>query len=211
MSKQPDRPVSLTEALERMAAEASENAVVALGQDVPEDPVPVKALLSALKGEGGQKPKGEVTEESKLAYLEHVAATGEVERAAIVAGLHPMTMRTHRKSDPNFAAAFDLAKRLYRESVAAEVRRRGKVGVLEPVVQQGRIVTYVRKYSDRLLELEAKKVDPGYRDKASVDLSVSGGVLAVGNPSASVAEWMAKHKALAQDAEFEVVDEKTEQ
>lgn len=51
------------------------------------------------------------------------------------------------------------------------------------------VPAFVRKYSDRMLELEAKRVDPTYRDKSQVDLNVTGGLLVVPGTAPSQRDW----------------------
>jgi hypothetical protein len=51
----------------------------------------------------------------------------------------------------------------------------GKVSITRPKL----VPAFIRKYSDRMLELEAKRVDPGYREKGTIDMNVKGGILVV--------------------------------
>lgn len=51
----------------------------------------------------------------------------------------------------------------------------GRVRVRRPRM----VPAFIRKYSDRMLELEAKRVDPAYRDKGQMDVNVRGGLLVV--------------------------------
>ena len=65
-----------------------------------------------------------------------------------------------------FQAALPKAERLAGDLIEAELVRRAVEGVDEPVFQQGRLVGFVRKYSDRLLELAAKGTLPEkYRER----------------------------------------------
>lgn len=87
---------------------------------------------------------------------------------------------------------FDIAKQEYRDVIAKEVYRRAVEGVQEPVIGgvfKDEVVIEVTKYSDRLLELEAKRVDPSYRERQQVDMNVSGGVMILNAQPTSEEEW----------------------
>ena len=65
-----------------------------------------------------------------------------------------------------FQKAFATARALCGDLIEAEIIRRSIEGIDEPVYQGGRLVGFVRKYSDRLLELAAKAALPEkYREK----------------------------------------------
>lgn len=63
-------------------------------------------------------------------------------------------------SDPVFRAMVQMAKDEVKDNVAGEVYRRAVKGLVRDVWHQGRRVGTQREYSDRLLELLAKRVDP---------------------------------------------------
>lgn len=54
-----------------------------------------------------------------------------------------------------------------------------KTGRKVTVTRHKMIPTYVRKFSERMLELEVKRVDPAYREKGTIDMNVTGGILVV--------------------------------
>lgn len=60
-----------------------------------------------------------------------------------------------------------------------KVNGEGQVEMAKPKM----VPATVRKYSDRMLELEAKRTNPGYREKGSIDMNVKGGILVVGAPT----------------------------
>lgn len=134
----------------------------------------------------------ELNAERLEAFLDHLQRTGLVRRSLLAAGLDPRQYEATRRRDPAFAAEVDLALDLYAESVQATVAERGKDGWMEPVFYQGVEVAQVRKYSDKLLEMEAKRVCPGYRDRVQVDANVRGGVLVVGR-TMDEDEWRRKY------------------
>lgn len=186
---------------------------------------------------------------SKIRFLEELSLTGRKFHSAAAADITMLTVRAHVDDDPEFAQAYEDAIEIYKESVRAEVRRRGITGWLEPVYHQGQqgftpkldengevvyqtklvdqkdekgnvigkveverpvmVPAYVRKYSDRMLELEAKRVDPAYRDKGQMDVNVTGGILVV--PGKSTEEDFEKEYSIeaqrARAAEEESGDE----
>lgn len=70
------------------------------------------------------------------------------------------------RTDPAFRALCDAADAQIRERVAGEVYRRAVIGVEQGIWHQGRLVGTERKYSDRMLELLAKRVDPAWSEHA---------------------------------------------
>lgn len=192
--------------------------------EVPRTPValPFGGRYSHLKNiRKGNGTSWAFTDERKDRALEAYAESGVIYLAAASSGVSCETIRQHLRTDELFAEAWEEAHRAYCAAVVAEVHRRGVEGTLEPVI--GRVgkdtddvITYVRRYSDRLLEFEAKRHMPEYRDKQQVDMNVTGGVLVVhtggGAPGQSIEEELkafdAEHraqvesqKALAQGAE----------
>lgn len=74
-------------------------------------------------------------------------------------------------------------------SATGRIDDEGQYEIVRPVM----VPAVIRKYSDRLLELEAKRVDPAYRDKGQLDVNVGGGILVVPGMAASDEEWRAKY------------------
>jgi len=57
---------------------------------------------------------------------------------------------------------------------------------------KGNVIDTTREYPIRLIELELKKHDDGYRDKREISMNISGGVL-VAPAGISIEEWEKKH------------------
>lgn len=130
-------------------------------------------------------------EEELEAFLEALAETGRMMESVDRAGLRYMSLRKYLVSHPEFRERLEDAKARYREKIERTIEGRGIDGWNEPVFHQGSICGYVHKFSDRMLELHAKRHIPEYRDKISVDAEVRGGVLVI--PSAGGAdEWTKK-------------------
>lgn len=62
--------------------------------------------------------------------------------------------------------------------------------VLEPVL----VPATIRKFSDRMLELDLKRVDPTYRDKSSVDVNATGGGVLVAPAGVSPEDWIKREE-----------------
>lgn len=135
------------------------------------------------------------TPENARAYLDRVAETGCLSRSAVDVGLRPGSVNKWRETDEEFEAGVQESLELYRDSLRAEIRRRGRDGYDEPLTHKGeKTGQTVKKYSDKLLELEAKRHDPTYRDRVTVDANVKGGVLVVA-PIPTEEEFLRKVEA----------------
>lgn len=165
-------------------------------------------------------------------FLEILQNTGLKGVAAEAAETTTETVRRHLKNDPDFKEAYDAAWSMYTDSIRHEVQRRGAKGVLRPLYHSGRrqldvvadedgnakrdkngdvilVPASILEFSDRLLELEAKRVDPEYRDKATVDMTNIGGVI-VAPADMTPEEWVAREEELNKTLEPpEGVEDKT--
>lgn len=149
-------------------------------------------------------------------FLEAVSEHGRKGDAALTAGVCLETVRKHAKDDPDFSSAYEAALMHYRDRVAQEVHRRGVHGWREPVYQKGERVmepwfddwgcrvldewgmpawrpASVRKFSDRMLEMEAKRVDHAYRDKTPEGGEGGGGVM-VAPEQLSPEDWVRRQQ-----------------
>lgn len=103
-------------------------------------------------------------------FLRVYAATGSIAEGAGFIGVSKEVVYQYRNANPAFATLMEKVRRKFRQSIEAEIHRRGVVGWLEPVYnRQGEPVGDVRKYSDRLLELLAKRNVGAYVDKVEVE------------------------------------------
>lgn len=165
------------------------SASYASGRSVP---TPILFGETMPKKRSGPGPK-KFDESAKARVIENLATLGAMTQAAQCVGVTYETIRVHRKSDPEFDAACENAIEAYRDALTAEVHRRGVEGWDEPVYQKGELVGHKRVYSDRMLEMQAKRFIPEYRDKQQIDHNHSGGVLVVGEQPQSEKEWLAKY------------------
>jgi AcrR family transcriptional regulator len=110
-----------------------------------------------------------VTKAKQAQFCELVAAAYSVTYAAAAIGVNRRTVYRLRDRDEEFRAAWDDAWEAGADVVSDEIRRRAIEGWTEPIASGGKIVGEVRKFSDRLLELEAKRRRPEYRETFQID------------------------------------------
>lgn len=129
------------------------------------------------------KPRGVFDQAAKELFLQHYMKTGRLYESASAANVCQETVRRHeRENIDGFAEQFAIAKGIFREHIEGEIQRRAIEGVDEPIIggrNRDEIIGTVRRYSDPLLMMLAKRHIPEYREKQQVDLNVSGGVMAI--------------------------------
>ena len=109
--------------------------------------------------------------------LNHIVNYGVLAHACLSQGVSYRTLELLVKDYVGFAALKVEAQALYRDKVSRAVHNRAITGWVEPQFYKGQFCGYIRKFSDRMLELQAKRYEPEYRDKSAVDVNVAGGVL----------------------------------
>lgn len=96
--------------------------------------------------------------------LSTYARTGRWSAAAKMAGVSTYSIQKLRSDNAEFDELCSSAESEYEGTVLAEVHRRAIEGIEEPIVAKGEIIGVVRRYSDRLLELEARRVSKQVRE-----------------------------------------------
>ena len=117
-----------------------------------------------------------IRRDTRSRFLEILAATGNVSRAAATSGISRGTLYAERERDSAFAAAWLEAIEAATDALEAEARRRAIEGVEVTVVQGGRLVhddagkpLTIRRYSDSLLALLLRAHRPEkYRDRRPI-------------------------------------------
>lgn len=135
-----------------------------------------------------------LTDDVKTTYLDHLERWGLFSQAAKHAGGTTARFLSLRKTDPEFNTSVDEALLLYKESIEAELHRRAVDGVEKGVYFQGVRTHTELQYSDTLLAMLVKKVNPDYNEKSKAEVVVSGGVLLTGAVAPSTEEWMRLNK-----------------
>lgn len=149
---------------------------------------------------------------AKVRAVTAMAHTGRNGYTAMAAGVCPQTIANHMKDDENFAEAMQQALALWRDRLEMEVYNRAVVGWIEPVFGKAGQIGTIRRKSERLLELLIKRHMTEYRDKQSIDMSITGGVLAVAGQAESTETFQAaadrynKEQAEAIEGKFTRID-----
>jgi len=113
-----------------------------------------------------------VAQKKRDAFLEHLRHCGCVLDACRGVGLHPHTLYRRRKSDPEFAAAWEEALEIGLDVLESEALRRAMHGDEEPVFYQGQQVGVVRKRSDALLMFLLRTRRPAkYRERVGLEVA----------------------------------------
>lgn len=118
-------------------------------------------------------------------YAERVRA--EVRRRGITGELEPV----FHQGSQGFTAMLDEHGDPVMEEYDFILRDEDGVptGKTEKRERMKMVPTFKLVKSDRLLELEVKRVDPSYRDKSTVDMNVSGGLLIVPGQATTEKDW----------------------
>jgi len=105
-------------------------------------------------------------------FLAALAVDPNVSAAAIAAGIGRRYVYKVREKNEPFAAAWDEAVEISTDALESEARRRGVLGVQEPIYQKGGFVGYRTVYSDFLLAMQLRAARPEkYRERHDVKVS----------------------------------------
>lgn len=135
--------------------------------DEPKDPPeaiiipPTEAFLK--DPETDEPDESEAPEEKKFGreetrrklkqFLEIYSQLGNRADACRMVGLNYHTFWYHKNNNPKFKAKFERANEIATDILEKEAWRRAHDGVEEPIMYKGEPVAFVRKYSDRLMEI----------------------------------------------------------
>jgi len=132
-------------------------------------------------------------ETAKGIFLSEYSKWGRMGEAANAAGVTPQTVRHHISEDEDFAEAVMAAEEDYQDKLIAHHQNLVFNGTeKESYDRNGNLVSRETIYPIRLIELELKKHDSGYRDKQEVEINHTGGVLIAPSEMNSVDDWEAR-------------------
>lgn len=158
----------------------------------------------------------EAVDEALQTYRDSVVQ--EVNRRGKVGVLKPVYNKDGRVYEPVYD---ERTGQMQRRSVTVEVKD-PKTGEIRQEERDELVMVpaFIREFSDRLLELEAKRVEPTYRDKSTIDLNTAGGGVLVAPAGMTPEQWIAnaeRHNAeadkrhAAEEAELAALAKKTPQ
>jgi hypothetical protein len=151
--------------------------------------------------------KGLFGDREKMLFLSIYSKTNRMMDACDAVGVSPMKVREHIKTDEEFGQAVMEAEQAYRDHVVALIQDlafngREKVNY----DRNNNVISKETIYPIRLIELEAKRVEPGYRDKQEVNIGITGGVMVAPASLGTIEEWEKQFGAKKiVDASFEEV------
>lgn len=131
--------------------------------------------------------------DEKLKFLAAYADHGMVGKAANAAGVSAKTVRGHAAKDPEFGAMLVECEDDYHDRLVEHHQNLLFDGQVKEVYDRnGAIVSKETTYPIRLIEMELKKHDEGYRDKRELKVAVSGGVLIAPAEMKTIDDWEQK-------------------
>jgi hypothetical protein len=141
------------------------------------------------------------TDEQKEIFLNELADHGRIAFAAGKANTTSSKVSKERQTDPDFDDAVRMALETYRDRVIAHHQELLFKGTVKANYDRnGNLVSEETIFPIRLIELELKKVDEGYRDKREVDVKVNGGVMVAPPDVANIDDWESRFSGQTIDA-----------
>lgn len=151
--------------------------------------------------------KLKMDDEAKAIVLSELAAHGRLGTAGRAAGVTVYTVQKTVKNDPEFGKLVGEALECYKDELLAHHQDLVFNGQVKKTYdREGRLMSSETVYPIRLIEMELKKHDAGYRDKREVGISVRGGVLVAPSTVESVDDWEKKFGKPTEVIEGEVID-----
>jgi len=132
-------------------------------------------------------------EESKGRFLAAYKEHGRMGDSCKAAGVTSPTVRRHLKSDIEFAEALLEAEETYKSRLISHHQDLVFNGTERTSYdRQGNVASVEKIYPIQLIAMELRKHDEGYRDKRSIDVAVTSGVM-VAPPELTLEEWEAQY------------------
>lgn len=120
---------------------------------------------------GNDLSRTPINDDDKEAFLKHYRDTANFPESAKAAGRSLRALRAHRKSDPEFAAECESARKEAIGKLQNTLWHRAFNGEEEPILYQGEIVAYKKKFDNRLGEFLLERMAPdefGRRDRTEL-------------------------------------------
>ena len=120
-------------------------------------------------------PPTEVLSTKDDLFFAALAKTGQITRAADIAGIDRRHAYKRRDADPVFGERWAKALDTYNDTLEAEAHRRAVEGFDKGVYHQGALVSTEKQYSDSLLALMLRAKRREYRDQSKMELTGADG------------------------------------
>ena len=134
--------------------------------------------------------------QAKQIFLDSYKKTGLKGRAAEKAEVTMKTVDRHKENDPDFAEAYKQAEAYYHDDFVNHSWNLARHGIVRRRFDRaGNIVEESVEYPIRLIELELKKIDMGYRDRQSIDLTQTSVGALLAPATMTPEDWMEAQKA----------------
>lgn len=148
-------------------------------------------------------------DKAKGVFLDEYRKWGRIGEAAAKVGVTTATVRRHMEDDEDFAVAFLECEKEYTEKLIAHHQDLVFNGTEKVSYDRnGNIVSKEQIFPIRLIELELKKHDSGYREKQEIAVNHTGGVMIAPAEMNSIEDWESRfNKAKDVTPEAEVVHE----
>ena len=131
-----------------------------LDEDATEQFIALNGLNFSVRKPGQNFASDEEKDAAQNLFLAYLAETGLLVKSCKLAHISFPTYQSWVANDEDFIEACKAALEDHKEKIYREVDRRGRQGITEVLVRNGKLITdkkgkpiVVRKYSDRLLEL----------------------------------------------------------
>jgi len=129
-------------------------------------------------------------DKAKGIFLNEYRKWGRMGESAAAAGVSTQCVRFHIDQDEEFAEALMMAENEYQDKLIAHHQDLVFNGTeRNSYDRNGNLVSTETIYPIRLIELELKKHDKGYREKQELEVKHSGGVLVAPAEMASIDDW----------------------
>jgi len=131
-----------------------------------------------------------MTDEVKARFLDEYRKWGRMGESAAAAGVSKQTIRKALEDDEDFAEAVMACEEEYKDKLIAHHQNlvfngTEKVGY----DRNGQVISRETIYPIRLIELELKKNDKGYREKIEQEVTHKGGVLVAPAEMKTIDDW----------------------
>ena len=140
--------------------------------------------------------KAKFDEQGKQIYLAHLAKTNRKTESAEKAEVAPSTVSRHKASDPEFAERVKIAEAAYIDDFVGHHHNLARNGTPRRKFDRaGNIVEEWIEWPIPLILVELKKIDMGYRDRQSIDLTQTSVGALLAPATMTPEDWMEAQKA----------------